>query len=88
MSLKYCRIRPRTTELAALECMKKKKTYNEYNDIITLSPLYFNGILFIFAGNEDMHKSLDKFEIRPNATNGFHCNRYGYNGKIGVITFS
>ena len=28
----------------------------------------FNWILFIFAGNEDMHKSLDEFEIRPDGT--------------------
>ena len=26
---------------------------------------FFYLILFIFAGNEDMHKSLDEFEIRP-----------------------
>ena len=26
---------------------------------------YFDWILFIFAGNEDMHKNLDEFEIRP-----------------------
>ena len=32
---------------------------------------YFNWILFIFAGNEDMHKSLDEFEIRPDATTVF-----------------
>ena len=35
----------------------------------------FNWIHFIFAGNEDMHKSLDEFEIRSDATIGFHGNR-------------
>ena len=35
----------------------------------------FNWILFIFAGNEDMRKRLDEFEIRPDATTGFHGNR-------------
>ena len=35
-----------------------------------------------------MHKSLDEFEIRPDATTGFHGNRKGYNVKNGVITFS
>ena len=35
-----------------------------------------------------MHKSLNEFEIRPDATTGFHGNRYGYSGKNGVITFS
>ena len=38
--------------------------------------------------NEDMYESLNKFEIRPDATTGFHGNRYGYGGKNGVITFS
>ena len=35
-----------------------------------------------------MHKSLNEFEIRPDATTGFHGDRYGYSGKNGVITFS
>ena len=35
-----------------------------------------------------MHKSLNEFEIRSDATTGFHGNRYGYSGKNGVITFS
>ena len=35
-----------------------------------------------------MHKSLDEFEIRPDATSGFHGNRYGYSGKNGMVTFS
>ena len=29
----------------------------------------------MFAGNEDMYKSLNEFEIRPDATTGFHGNR-------------
>ena len=35
-----------------------------------------------------MYKSLNEFEIRPDATTGFHGNRYGYSGKNSVITFS
>ena len=35
----------------------------------------FHLIFFILAGNEDMHKSLDEFEIRPDLTSGFHGNR-------------
>ena len=35
-----------------------------------------------------MHKSLDEFGIRPDATTGFHGNRKGYSGKNSVITFS
>ena len=76
MSSRFGRIRPRTTELAALERLKKNPlTYNGKNDVITFSTLFLNRILFIFAGNEDMHKSLDEFEIRPDATPGFHSNR-------------
>ena len=29
----------------------------------------------MFAGNEDMHKSLNEFEILPDVTTGFHGNR-------------
>ena len=32
-------------------------------------------ILFILAGNDNIHKSLDEFEIRPDPTTGFHGNR-------------
>ena len=35
-----------------------------------------------------MYRSLNEFEIQPDATTGFHGNRYGYSGKNGVITFS
>ena len=45
-------------------------------------------ILFILAGNEDMHRSLDEFEIRPDPTTGFHGNRKSYDLKNGVAPFS
>ena len=32
-------------------------------------------ILFIFAGNDYIHESLDEFEIWPDLTTGFHGNR-------------
>ena len=36
----------------------------------TLAPSFFKSIILILAGNEDMHKSLDEFEFRPDtATN-------------------
>ena len=35
----------------------------------------FHLILFILAGNEDMHESLDEFEIGPDPTTGFRGNR-------------
>ena len=34
----------------------------------------FHLILFILAGNEDMHKILDELEIGPDPTTGFHGN--------------
>ena len=72
MSSNFGRIRPLTTELAALERMKKIPNNGE-NDVITFSPLFLIGSLF--AGNENMHKSLNEFEIWPDVTTGFHGNR-------------
>ena len=34
-----------------------------------------DGILYVITGNDDIHKSLDEFEIRPDPTTGFHGNR-------------
>ena len=42
----------------------------------------FDRILFIFAGNEDMYKSLNEFKIRPDATTGFHGNHTVIMGKM------
>ena len=75
MISEYSRIRPRTTELAALERMKKSHRLIMGKRCHHIFSAIFNWILFIFAGNEDMHKSLDEFEIRPDATTGFHGNR-------------
>ena len=47
------------------------KSLNEFEmrDIEKMTSSYFSTIfhliLFILAGNEDMHRSLDEFEIRP-----------------------
>ena len=49
---------------------------------------FFDWILFILAGNDNIHESLDEFEIRPGPTAGFYGNRLGYDGKNGVSTFS
>ena len=32
-------------------------------------------ILFILAGNDNIHESLEEFEIGPDPTAGFHGNR-------------
>ena len=34
----------------------------------TLAPSFFNSIILILAGNEDMHKSLDEFKFQPDTT--------------------
>ena len=71
MSSKFGEIWPWAKELAALERLKKiPKTYNGENDVITLSLLFFILSFFILAGNEDMHKCLDDFEIGPDLTTG------------------
>ena len=45
-------------------------------------------IFFILAGNDNIHKSLDEFEILLDPTIGFHGNREGYDGENGVSTFA
>ena len=34
-------------------------------------------ILFILAGNDNTHESLDEFEVWLDLTTGFHGNRWG-----------
>ena len=75
MSSKFGRIRPRTMELAALERMKKSHRLIMGKRCHHIFSAIFDWILFICPGNEDMHKSLNEFEIRPDATTGFHGNR-------------
>ena len=36
---------------------------------------FLDRILFILADNDNIHESLDEFEIRPDPTAGFHGNR-------------
>ena len=71
MSSKFGEIQPWTTELAALE--RLKKSHRLIMEKMTSS--HFHLIIFILAGNEDMHKSLDEFEIWPDQTTGFYGNR-------------
>ena len=51
-------------------------TYNEENDVPPFS-VAFDPILFILAGNEDMHKISDEFEFRLDLTTdyGVSCPR-------------
>ena len=65
-SSKFGQIGPRTAELAALERLEKSPlTYNGRNLVTTLAPSFFESIILILAGNEDMHESLDEFKFRP-----------------------
>ena len=59
-------IGPPTAELAALERLKKSPwTYiGEKWCCFFFSAILYQ-ILFILAGNEDIYKSFDEFEIRP-----------------------
>ena len=50
---------------------KPPLTYNGENDVSTFSQLFFYPILFILAGNEDIHKILDEFEFRPDRTTDY-----------------
>ena len=65
MSSKFGRIRPQTTELAALEHLKKNPILitGKTTRITFSKDAIFHQILFILAGNEDLHQSLDEFEF-------------------------
>ena len=66
-------IGPWTAELAALDRLKKipigllweKRCLHFFLAVL-------DRILFILAGNDKIHESLDEFEIRPDPTTGFH----------------
>ena len=68
-SSKLGQLRPQTAELAALERLKKphrliimgKRCCHFFSAVL-------DQILFILAGNDDITKSLEEFEIRPDPT--------------------
>ena len=67
-NLKFGQIGLRTAELADLERLEKSPlTYDGENVVTTLAPSFFK-IIFIFAGNENIHESLNEFEFRPDTT--------------------
>ena len=71
-SLNFSLIGPPTAELAALERLK-----NPHRIIMRKQCLHFFSavldlILFILAGNNNIHESLDGFEICLDLTTGFH----------------
>ena len=61
MNSKFGEIGPWTTELAALERLKIPLIMEKMTS-------HFLCYFFVFAGNEDVHKSLDEFEIWPGPT--------------------
>ena len=67
MTLKFGQIRP-LVSMATDSFIILKTICNFFSVVL-------DGILFILTGNDDMHKSLDDFEIRPDPTTGFHGNR-------------
>ena len=73
-SLNFSLIGPMTAELAALE-----RFVNPHRLIMRKQCLHFflavlDLILFILAGNNNIHESLDGFEICLDLTTGFHGN--------------
>ena len=63
MSLNLGQIPPLTMELAALERLK-----NRCHHFFSVA---IDSILFILAGNEDMHNILDDFEFPPDLTTDY-----------------
>ena len=60
MSLKFCRIRPRTYELAALEHLEESPMEKRCDHS---SAFNFEWIYFILADKKDNYKSLNEFEF-------------------------
>ena len=75
-SSNFSLIGPPIEELAALERQKKipiglkweKRCLHFFSAVL-------DRILFILAGNDNIHESLDEFEIRLDPNTGFHGNR-------------
>ena len=82
-------IGPLTAELAALERLKKIHIGLLWGkQCLLFFSAVLDRILFMLAGNDNIHESLDEFDIRPDPTTGFHGNRLGYDGKNCVSTFT
>ena len=63
MSLNFGQIRPLTTELAALECLK-----NQCHHVISVD---IDPIFFKLAGNKNMHNIMNEFEFWPDRTTDY-----------------
>ena len=68
-SSKFGRIGPRTGELAVFECLEKSLYTNSGEKFCDHSnPFILDCIIFILAGDKEMHKSLDEFKFWPDPT--------------------
>ena len=68
-SSKFDKIGPRTAELAAIERLEKKAHRLIMKKVCDHSTSFiFVFIIFILAGNENMHESLGEFKFRPDTT--------------------
>ena len=74
-SLNFSLIGPPIAELAALERLKNPHRLIMRKQCIHFFSAVLDLILFILAGNDNIHESLDEFEIRLDPNTGFHGNR-------------
>ena len=72
MSLNFSLIGPPTSELAALERLKNPHRLIMRKQCLHFFSAVLDLILFILAGNNNIHESLDGFEICLDLTTGFH----------------
>ena len=77
MSSKFGQIRLLTAELAAIERLKKSPKTNMGKMVLPYFSAILGPILFILAGKDYIHKSLDEFEIRPDLIRD-HRDRYSF----------
>ena len=73
-SLNFSLIGPPTAELAALERLKNPHRLIMRKQCLHFFSAVLDLILFILAGNNNIHESLDGFEICLDLTTGFHGN--------------
>ena len=61
ISPKFCKVRPQTTKLAARRLIMGKQCLHVFLNV-------FDTILFILAGNKNIHKCLNAFGFRSDPT--------------------
>ena len=74
-SSNFGRIGPPTAKLAALVRLKNPHSLIMGKRCLHFFTAVLDRVLFILEGNDNIHESLDEFEIWPDPTDGFHSNR-------------